>query len=56
MFSEKTSDWANDNLKSKVFFFFNEIKVTEKRTFADGWLQNNKKLSVGNLVSIGTDW
>lgn len=57
MFPKKTSDWANDNLKSYFFFFFfDKIKITEKCTFADGWLQSNKKLSVGNLVSKGTVW
>jgi hypothetical protein len=32
--------------------FYNEIKVTDKCTFSDGWLQSNKQLPVRNLESI----
>jgi hypothetical protein len=32
--------------------FCGEIKITDKCTFSDGWLQSNKKLPVRNLVSV----
>ena len=38
----------------KAKFFFDKMKITWEVHIC--WLQSNKKLSVGNLVSIGTDW
>jgi hypothetical protein len=38
----------------KAKSFYDEIKITDKCIFFDGWLQSNKKLPVRNLVTAGT--
>ena len=34
----------------KAKYFYDEVKITHKRTFRDGWQSSNKKLSVRNLL------
>lgn len=39
----------------KATYFYDEMKITDRCTFSNGWLQSNKKKILGiNLSSIDT--
>ena len=45
---------AGPMITEKAKSFYDGIRITDKCTFFDGWLQSIKKLPVGNLVTTGT--